>query len=148
MDSRDFLDLAKALVLTQNAGAAHFRAAVGRAYYAAFNFAAQTLDELGFPPAKNSLAHNQVVRMLQESGDEALQTAGGILGDLHGDRLKADYDLRRADIEKRKAAQAAVETAMAIFDDFNEFMNDTSRRSGVATNLKPQYNFITGKSSH
>jgi hypothetical protein len=34
MDPRDFLTLAEKLIVTKNARAAHFRAAIGRAYYA------------------------------------------------------------------------------------------------------------------
>ena len=35
MDPRDFRSLAVGLVVTKKAGAAHFRTAIGRAYYAA-----------------------------------------------------------------------------------------------------------------
>jgi hypothetical protein len=65
MDPRDFLTLAEKLIVIKNARAAHFRAAIGRANYATFNFASQALVELGFPPAGNSHRHMLVIRLLQ-----------------------------------------------------------------------------------
>ncbi len=103
------------------------------------------MAELGFPPAQNAQGHNQAVRLLQQSGDPILEAAGGLLSDLHTLRLKADYQLKRADVEKMNAAQAAVETATSIFDDLDAFTNDLARRSAVITVLTSRYKTITGK---
>src|SRR5438552_1309797 len=109
MDPRDFRKMAVDLVVVKNAGAALFRTAIGRAYFAAFNLASQVLGQLEFPLAENPQGHIQVVRLLQQSSDHPLETAGGLLGDLHGDRIIADYKLNRTDSERVKAAQASVE---------------------------------------
>ena len=103
------------------------------------------MTDLGFPPAENAQGHNQTVRLLQQSGDPTLQAAGGILGDLHTLRLKADYNLKRTDVEKMKVVQAAIETATSIFDDFDAFTGDSARRSAVTIALGPRYKTITGK---
>jgi hypothetical protein len=145
MDSRDFLKLAEQLVVARTAGAAHFRTAIGRAYYGAFNFGSQILDQLGFPPAENAHGHNQTVRLFQQSGDPELEAAAGLLGDLHTLRLKADYNLKRTEVEKMKVAQAAVESADSIFDDLNAFLSDPARRSAVTATLGPRYRSLTGK---
>ena len=76
---------------------------IGRAYYASFHFAVRALDELGFPPARNANGHAQVVRLLQQCGDSTLAGAAGILGDLHGNRIKADYELHRLDVDRIQA---------------------------------------------
>jgi hypothetical protein len=145
MDAREFLKLAEVLVVTPKAGAAHFRTAIGRAYYGAFNFGSAVMTELGFPPAENAQAHIQTVRLLQQSGDPMLEAAGGLLGDLHTLRLKADYNLRRTDVERMKVAQAAVETATSILDDFDAFMAHPVRKSAVTNALMSRYKEITGK---
>ena len=146
MDPRDFLKLAENLVVSKNAGPSYFRAAIGRAYYAAFNVASQVLRALGFPPAQSPVGHAHAVRLLQRSGDAALATVGGLLGDLHGDRIKADYELQRTDVEKMQTAQAAVEIADSILRDLDTFMADPARKSAVTGTLSPLYKSITGKS--
>src|SRR4051794_17750249 len=99
MDPRDFRKLAESLIVSRNASAVHFRTAIGRAYYASFHVASQALGELGFPPAANQNGHFQVVRLLQDSGENGLATVGGMLGDLHSKRLIADYQLKKLDVE-------------------------------------------------
>src|SRR5208337_585022 len=145
MEPRDFLTLAEKLVVAKNAGAAHFRTATGRAYYAAFHQVSKVLGELGFPPAESAEGRVQAVRLLQRSGDTNLEPAGGLLGDLYILRRKADYELQRPDVEKMISAQKAVEIARSIFDDLDSFVADQSRRTSVTACLKPLYKGITGK---
>ena len=145
MDPRDFRNLAVDLVVIKNAGAAHFRTAIGRAYYAAFHVASQVLNALQLPPAENAQGHVQAVRLLQQSGDPTLETAGGLLGDLHGDRILADYQLKRADVEPIKSAQASAEIAVFIIDELDAFAADPARRTAVTATLRPRYKGLTGK---
>jgi hypothetical protein len=145
MDLRDFRNLAVDLVVVKNASAAHFRTAIGRAYYAALHVASQVLGALQLPPAENPRGHIQAVRLLQQSGDSALETAGGLLGDLHGDRIIADYHLKRTDVETIKSAQASVEITVFIIDELDAFVADTSRREAVIATLEPLYKGLTGK---
>jgi len=145
MDPKDFVVLAEQLVVARMAGAVQFRTAIGRAYDGAFNFGSQVLDQLGFPPAENAQGHNQTVRLFQQSGDPMLEATAGLLGDLHTFRLKADYQLKRTDVEKMKVAQAAVESADSIFDDLNAFLGDPARRSAVTATLGPRDRSLTGK---
>jgi hypothetical protein len=146
MEPRDFLKLAEHLVVAQNAGSAHYRTAIGRAYYASFNLASQVLANLGFPLAKNANGHQQAVRLLQQSADDVLEVVGGLLGDLHADRIKADYDLQRNDVEKMKAAQVAVEIAASIYADVDAFLADQHRKLAVTKAVRPIYTMLTVKS--
>jgi hypothetical protein len=60
-------------------------------------------------------------------------------------RLKADYQLKRAEVKKMKVAQAAVEIADSIFDDLDAFLGDPARRSAVTATLGLRYRSLTGK---
>jgi len=145
MDPRDFRNLAVELVVVKNARAAHCRTAIGRAYYAAFHVASQVLGALQLPPAENPQGHIQAVRLLQQSGDPALETAGGLLRDLQGDRIIADYHLKKTEVETVRAAQASVEIAVFVIDELDAFAADPVRRTAVAATLKPLYKGLTGK---
>jgi len=74
-----------------------------------------------------------------------LETAGGLLGDLHGERIRADYELDRSDVEKMTAAQVAVEISDSIFGDLDAFLADDDRRSAVTEAVRPIYAAITGR---
>jgi hypothetical protein len=86
-----------------------------------------------------------VVRLLQRCGDDTLEAAGGLLRDLHTDRIRADYELERTDVETRRAAQTAVELADSVFTDFDTFMANPARKAAVIETLKPLYPRITEK---
>jgi hypothetical protein len=146
MDPRDFLDLAGRLNSMSDAGPAHHRAAIGRAYYAAYCVAAEVFDRLRWPLPRSANGHDQVVRLLQSSGDAELRTAGGLLSDLRTDRNRADYDMSRTDVEKPKVAMAKVETAKLIVSELDKFLTDQSRKEKAATKMETTYKIITGKS--
>jgi len=55
--------------------------------------------------------------------------------------------LKRTDVETLKAAQASVEIAVFIIDEWDAFAADTVRRTAVTATLKPLYQGLTGKSS-
>jgi uncharacterized protein (UPF0332 family) len=145
MDPRAFRDLATQLVVSKGANAASFRTAISRAYYASFHVASQTIENLGFPPPKGANAHKQVAQLLQESGENELQSLGGMLGDLHTTRLLADYRLDRSDVETRRSGQSAVETCIQIVDGLEQFMADAARKSAAHAHILPHYSLITGK---
>lgn len=104
MDPRDFHALA--LRLASGPGAAEYRSAISRSYYAAFNVGATTLRGLGFPIGKGA-AHGEVQKCLWNAGDAAVSTAVSVLDELHSRRNRADYQLERADAESAVNAQAA-----------------------------------------
>src|SRR5438874_3874549 len=99
MDPKDYLKLAEQLILMKGAGAAHYRSAIGRAYYAAYNVTVELFAGLGYPLSASSNGHNNAVQLLQSSEDDELKEVGGLLGDLRTDRNHADYDMKRKSVE-------------------------------------------------
>jgi hypothetical protein len=66
MDAHDFLKLATEL--SRRGRAADLRSAVGRAYYAVFNVAAEMLRGWNIPVTRNASAHGEIQRYLDKSG--------------------------------------------------------------------------------
>jgi uncharacterized protein (UPF0332 family) len=112
MDAREFLKLATEL--SQRARPADLRAAVGRAYYAVFNFAAEMLRGWNIPVTRNASAHGEIQRYLANSGDAELGHVQLELGRLRAQRNAADYDLTARHVEDRTIVQASVAKAAAL----------------------------------
>src|SRR5687767_13640233 len=109
MDPRDFNSLAAQLA--GGATAAHCRSAISRAYYAAFNVAAQLLRGIGCPPGKGGAAHGDVQKFLGSCGDPAIAATATDLGSLHSRRIRADYQMDKTDVESPANALAVVRHA-------------------------------------
>lgn len=112
MVARDFLDLAKQLA--QEDKPAELRAALGRAYYALYNAAAECQTNLGFvlhtgfTSGKNhSLVRDRFGHVV---ADDILELYRD-MRDLHDMRKCADYDLADADVEDSETVKAHVEIA-------------------------------------
>ena len=114
MDGRDFLTLTEQLVVTQHADEKHFRSAVSRAYYGAFHFARELLDQLGFPAPRSASGHGVILRRLMNCGNGDVAEAGGMLDTMRSDRNAADYDLHDGKFGKRANAQTRIEQAHEI----------------------------------
>src|SRR5207249_3553965 len=93
MNPRDILDVADALItgLTE----AEWRAAVSRAYYAAFHTARRLLQQCGFLVPHADQAHAYLWLRLANSGHADVRAAGLDLNELRKIRNWADYDLER-----------------------------------------------------
>ena len=83
--------LADALV--QGGGEVDHRAAVSRAYYAAFHKARRLLRGLGFRVPHGDQAHAYLWLRLLNCGDAQTELAGSNLNALRRDRNFADYDV-------------------------------------------------------
>ena len=112
MTGDDFLILAGKLAT--NSDEASLRSAVSRAYYGAFHLAIQFLDDIERPVPQNANAHVYVARQLQRSGQPDAYRAGSLLGDLHTERIKADYRLNNPRIGTTAFAKRCVERASEI----------------------------------
>jgi hypothetical protein len=145
MDPREFQTIAGRLAATRAYGAAGYRTAIGRAYYAVFNIAVNVLDELGLVPSGGPQVHEQTISLLKASGDSELPGIGGQINDLRTSRNHANYHLDRLDVEKFTYAQAAVETAEDIIANFDKFLADSVRRRTAILSIAPHYTRITGK---
>ena len=112
MTGDDFIDLAGKLATS--ADEATLRSAVSRAYYGAFHLALEFLEEIERPVPRNTNAHVLVARKLQNAGQPDAYRAGSLLGDLHSDRIKADYRLDDKRAGTVAFARTCVETAHEI----------------------------------
>ncbi len=93
MKLRDILDVADALIA--GTGEAEWRAAVSRAYFAAFHVARQLLQRCGFRIPRADQAHAYLWLRLANSAHPDVQNAGRGLNELRQVRNWADYDLDR-----------------------------------------------------
>ena len=118
MNPADFIALAGTIVGRGPAGA---RSAVSRAYYGAFHAASDLLADLEYDCPRNGKAHSLVPQFLQASADVDAQLAGGLLSDLHSERVKADYRIRDAGVETLSYGKAGVETASTVLHHLEAF---------------------------
>ncbi|MFM9963756.1 MAG: hypothetical protein ACKV2Q_21310 [Planctomycetaceae bacterium] len=112
MTGDDFIILAGKLATSTDE--ASLRSAVSRAYYGAFHLAFQFLGDIERPVPQNAIAHVYVARQLQCSGHPDAFRAGSLLGDLHTERIKADYRLDNPRIGTTAFARLCVERASEI----------------------------------
>ena len=126
MDARAFCALAG--FLATRSDPASCRSAVSRAYYSLFHVIHEFMDSNGIPlPKKRAECHEQVYRLLFNSGDADLAIIASSLNDLRGRRNEADYDLKRSDIEDRKTAMLLVETAKRATENFDQYCRDSAK---------------------
>ena len=93
MNPRAFLGLAKRL-LDKEKNPEGLPSAVGRAYYAAFNVAAEFLSGIGCQVPDGPQGHAKAYHYLNNCKDQSLIEAGRQLDDLRGERNDADYLMR------------------------------------------------------
>jgi hypothetical protein len=134
MDPREFHQLA--VRLANGRTAAEFRAASGRAYYAAFNVAADHLRSMRFQIKPSAAAHGEIQHCLANSGDTEIAKIGSDLVIVHGERNRADYRLDATDIETDVHARANVSTAHEIIRALDSAFTGPRRaqiQSAIAT---------------
>lgn len=111
MNGDEFIEFAGKLAARTRSDAATCRTATSRAYYGAFHTARALLRELGYIAPTLANVHVFVQHYLIGSGQSDAQRAGRFLGELHSDRIKADYRIDLLAVEDPRFAQASVELA-------------------------------------
>lgn len=121
MNPADNVELAKFLARPppQPPEEASFRAACGRAYYAAHAVARDVLHRARFRLPKSGEAHGEVVSLLKSSRISDVQAAGGLLDQLRATRKSADYHVGDVPVagssfEKRRADVALMQATSII----------------------------------
>ena len=127
MNGAEYIDFAAKIAATYS-HAASCRSAISRAYYGAFHLAKSLLDQLGSGPPRNANAHVFVQHRLANCGHVHAIEAGQLLGDLHTDRLTADYNLRKREVETISYARAAVVAARRIQNLIESCEHDEDRQ--------------------
>jgi hypothetical protein len=126
MDPRAFLALANRLTSETNPEGR--RTVIGRAYYAAFNVAAEFLSGIGHKVRADGKGHTQAYYWLNNCKDQLLEQAGGDLHNLLGVRNDADYNLKELSVEKEAVALNWMDVAREIIKTLDECKNGPSKR--------------------
>jgi uncharacterized protein (UPF0332 family) len=137
----EFLRYADHLARDSALGAAEYRSAVSRAYYAAHHSARAFLRAVGI---KAPDSHGAVWNALLSSQDAEIVRAGSDLAGLHADRRKADYDLGNPSHETQNAAGLAVLKATDILAKLTTCLADPARRADVEKSLKAWVGKVPG----
>jgi hypothetical protein len=136
VDGRDFLPVAQELAAGTTEP--HWRAAVGRAYYALFLEAREALLRWGVAPPPRQNAHPFVRLKFTYATDPDLQRIGDALDQLIQWRNQADYNLASAALfaSNANAVQAIgiAENAIALLDSIEA---DPARRTKAIASLPP-----------
>jgi uncharacterized protein (UPF0332 family) len=127
MNPREFQTVAEDLL--RAADASHNRAAIGRAYYAVFNVAAELLRNANFNIPRSAAGHLEVTRLLKASENEDVMRAGSRIEDMRGMRNRADYDMTRKDVERDATAALLVADARRCIDSLDASFSGSSRAS-------------------
>ena len=124
MKGRDFLTVAATLARSQKEP--ELRTAVGRAYYAAFNHICSFYNGVGIKwhRADRDNPHRQVQNCLAccTSREELKEFAklSVLLGSLHAQRKKADYEMDASGFTDSSTCQAFVEGAKSCIAKFDK----------------------------
>jgi uncharacterized protein (UPF0332 family) len=141
MNPRDFLDLARLLVIG-TPKPANLRTATSRAYYSAYHVGAEILGGMGCTIRISSGGHGDVSKRLQNSGDEELTVAGSQLADLYSNRIRADYRLEDGRAENQANVRGHIELAKKIVEAIERSCSGPKRQDIV--NAIRRWETLTG----
>lgn len=111
MNPDSFLQLADSI---KDNGAAGARSATSRAYYSVFHSTLATLNKVGVALSQSANSHTHAIHCLLNLPSENAKSAGSLLGDLHGQRIRADYRLQDSKPDASGVAKLAVEQAKKL----------------------------------
>lgn len=127
MTGDEFIGLAGKLAVGAASGEAAYRSATSRAYYGAYHLAISLLADLSYSLPANANGHVFAQRVLTGSDHPAARQAGFLLGDLHTDRIKADYKLQNSAAGTQRFAKLRVEAAIAIQTGLSSYAIEPAR---------------------
>ncbi len=134
MTGDDFIAVAGKIAATYS-DPASCRTAISRAYYGAFHLSKSFLADIGTLPPRNANVHVFIQHRLAGSGHATAAKVAALLGDLHEDRLHADYNLDKKQIETVIHARASVERAKRIQSALHECAT-TEARAAIKTGIE------------
>jgi hypothetical protein len=108
-----------------------FRSAISRAYYAAFLTAVDFLRAMNIFLLGSPGTHTELLNILGNTGDAALDTARDQLATLRVERNAADYDLSNRRVETETYARVLVGDAYDVIAELNRCRLDASRFATV-----------------
>ena len=123
MDPKDFFKTAKKL--KDSDLESDLRTSMGRSYYAVFLYFRDYLANLGLKNRDNKSVHFFVQACLSNSQIKKAQQLSTILGNLHGKRKKADYNLNES--ISLNEANDTYEDALESIVDFSITCEDETK---------------------
>lgn len=123
MNPRDFNILARELA--NRTDPASNRTAISRAYYAAYNVAANLLEDMRYPIPQDGNSHRRVRACLSYSQDKDMRIASHKLAELYSSRLEADYRLSKP--QNQKDAISRVDIAEGLINILDKVAKDKPR---------------------
>ncbi len=116
MNPFDFLTLAKSL--RQGKDEASWRTSISRSYYAVFHFVRSELSNKGVPMSSGPQAHGEIRTFLANCGVADAESLSSKIGDLHEQRLTADYKLNHKPSVTDKTAETVLLKASEVWSAF------------------------------
>jgi hypothetical protein len=130
MNPLAFLELAKRLIAKER-NPAGLRSSLSRAYYAAFNVAAQFFRAIGHEVPNDGTGHERACEYLNNCRDNQLVVLAERLGSLRQQRNGADYRMGDPNVEKEATVRLWVGVATEIIQKLEDCNGSTARRSNV-----------------
>jgi hypothetical protein len=134
MQPLDFCNLAGRLIANEK-NPEGFRSAISRAYYGAFLHAVAFLERMPVYLVGDN-KHLELVRVLSDTGDDAVNEAGAALGDLRDERNFADYKLNRAHVEAEAVARRCLDVALDVIAKLNGCRVSATRFAAVTAHVQ------------
>ena len=126
MDPRDYLQIARNILQVDKP--ANCRTAFNRAYYAAYNVGFVYLEDAGIHIKKGPGGHGKLREYFQNCGMQDLKEVYQKLSNLHGNRIDADYYLKKKKVEKIDNAKMALEQADSIIKTTDLYSSEAKRK--------------------
>lgn len=109
MNATEFITIAGRVIGLGKAGP---RTAISRAYYGLFHIARSLVEEFTAETYGSGKSHNLIPQFIEEAAHPTGITVARMLGDLHTERIKADYRLNDESTDDVEFAKVCVETAL------------------------------------
>ena len=137
MDGRAFLTVARELAAGRTA--AHWRSAVGRAYYAIFLEGRDHLQRWGFVPHKRDPVHSFVRLRFDYAADPDLVRIGRALDNLSKLRNAADYQTQSHSFADDTEAQTSITNALRALALLDAVEADPVRRAAAIVDMRVRW---------
>ncbi len=137
-----FCNLAERLIANEK-NPEGFRSAISRAYYGAFLQAEEFLRRMSVHLASDN-KHQELLRILADTGDADVDEAGAMLGDLREERNRADYKLKQRDVEVEEHAEQCLDNARDIIAKLNGCRLSRARLTAVTARIHEEVNRLRG----
>jgi uncharacterized protein (UPF0332 family) len=117
VEGREFLKVAEHLL--KGKGEAAWRSAVSRAYYGAFNHVVGFYKSKGVIFDRGEYVHKRIRDCMANCAVEEIVDVSALLGSIHTERIRADYNMLHKGFLKKQNSEATVinaKSCIAAFD--------------------------------